>query len=33
MIVDFGMPNKEWESCNVSSPSARVLASYGASGK
>ena len=32
MIVDFWMPNREWEGCNVSDPSARVLANYGASG-
>ena len=33
MIVDFWMPNKEWEGCNVDDPSARVLANYGASGE
>ncbi len=33
MIVDFWMPNKEWEGCNVTDPSARVLSNYGASGK
>lgn len=33
MIVDFWMPNKSWEGCNVDDPSARVLANYGASGK
>lgn len=33
MVVDFWMPNKEWEGCNVNDPSARVLANYGASGK
>ena len=33
MISDFWMPNKEWEGCNVSDPSARVLANYGDSGK
>jgi Asparagine synthase (glutamine-hydrolyzing) len=33
MIVDFWMPNKEWEGCNVNDPSARVLANYGASGR
>ena len=33
MIVDFWMPNPEWEGCNVSDPSARVLANYGDSGK
>ena len=32
MIVDFWMPNKEWEGCNVSDPSARVLSNYGGSG-
>ena len=31
-IVDFWMPNKAWPGCNVSDPSARVLANYGASG-
>ena len=33
MIVDFWMPNKAWEGCNVSDPSARVLSNYGNSGK
>ena len=33
MIVDFWMPNKSWEGCNVSDPSARVLSNYGDSGK
>ena len=33
MIVDFWMPNKEWEGCNVNDPSARVLSNYGASGQ
>ena len=33
LIKDFWMPNKEWEGCNVSDPSARVLSNYGASGK
>ncbi len=33
MITDFWMPNKSWEGCNVSDPSARVLANYGDSGK
>ena len=32
MIADFWMPNKNWEGCNVSDPSARVLSNYGASG-
>ena len=33
MIVDFWMPNKTWDGCNVNDPSARVLANYGDSGK
>ncbi|MCQ2491427.1 MAG: asparagine synthase B [Lachnospiraceae bacterium] len=33
MIVDFWMPNKEWEGCDVDDPSARVLKNYGASGE
>ena len=33
MIVDFWMPNKAWEGCNVTDPSARVLSNYGDSGK
>ncbi|MBQ8960770.1 MAG: asparagine synthase B [Ruminococcus sp.] len=33
MIVDFWMPNKDWEGCNVDDPSARVLSNYGESGK
>ena len=33
MIADFWMPNKDWEGCNVSDPSARVLSNYGDSGK
>jgi asparagine synthase (glutamine-hydrolysing) len=33
MIIDFWMPNKEWEGCNVNDPSARVLSNYGESGK
>jgi asparagine synthase (glutamine-hydrolysing) len=32
MIKDFWMPNKSWEGCNVTDPSARVLTNYGASG-
>ncbi len=32
MIVDFWMPNKTWEGCNVDDPSARVLSNYGNSG-
>ena len=31
MVVDFWMPNKSWEGCNVNDPSARVLSNYGAS--
>ncbi|RKM57723.1 asparagine synthase B [Butyrivibrio sp. XB500-5] len=33
MVVDFWMPNKNWEGCNVNDPSARVLSNYGASAK
>ena len=33
MIVDFWMPNKSWEGCNVNDPSARVLSNYGESGE
>ena len=33
MVVDFWMPNKEWEGCDVNDPSARVLSNYGDSGK
>ncbi len=32
LISDFWMPNREWENCNVSDPSARVLPNYGKSG-
>lgn len=32
MVVDFWMPNREWEGCDVTDPSARVLSNYGASG-
>ena len=32
MVVDFWMPNRSWEGCDVKDPSARVLANYGASG-
>ena len=32
MIVDFWMPNREWEGCDVNDPSARVLSNYGDSG-
>ena len=33
IIVDFWMPNKAWEGCDVNDPSARVLSNYGASGE
>ena len=33
MVVDFWMPNKQWDGCNVNDPSARVLSNYGDSGK
>ncbi len=33
MVVDFWMPNKTWEGCDVNDPSARVLKNYGDSGK
>ena len=33
MVVDFWMPNRRWEGCNVDDPSARVLSNYGASGQ
>lgn len=33
MVVDFWMPNRNWEGCNVTDPSARVLSNYGDSGK
>lgn len=33
MVVDFWMPNKAWEGCNVNDPSARVLSNYGQSGE
>ena len=33
MVVDFWMPNKDWEGCDVDDPSARVLKNYGDSGK
>ncbi|MGM0473251.1 MAG: asparagine synthase B [Bacteroidota bacterium] len=32
-VVDFWMPNREWENCNVDDPSARVLPNYGKSGE
>lgn len=33
MITDYWMPNREWEGCDVTDPSARVLSNYGESGK
>ena len=33
MVVDFWMPNRQWEGCNVNDPSARFLSNYGASGE
>ena len=33
MVDDFWMPNRNWEGCDVTDPSARVLANYGDSGK
>lgn len=33
MVVDFWMPNRSWEGCNVNDPSARVLSNYGACGQ
>ncbi len=33
MIVDFWMPNRSWEGCDVGDPSARVLSNYGGSGE
>ena len=33
MVIDFWMPNKDWDGCDVNDPSARVLANYGDSGK
>ena len=33
MVVDFWMPNKDWDGCDVKDPSARVLSNYGESGK
>ncbi len=32
-VVDFWMPNKEWDNCDVNDPSARVLPNYGKSGE
>ena len=33
MVKDFWMPNRTWQGCNVTDPSARVLSNYGASGQ
>lgn len=33
LIPSYWMPNPTWEGCNVTDPSARVLANYGDSGK
>jgi asparagine synthase (glutamine-hydrolysing) len=33
LIMDFWMPNQNWENCKVNDPSARALPNYGASGK
>ena len=33
MVPGFWMPNRNWEGCDVSDPSARVLSNYGDSGK
>ncbi len=33
LIPTYWMPNKQWENCDVSDPSARVLPNYGASGR
>jgi asparagine synthase (glutamine-hydrolysing) len=32
-VVDFWMPNREWDNCDVNDPSARVLPNYGKSGE
>ena len=32
MVIDFWMPNRNWEGCDVTDPSARVLSNYGGSG-
>ena len=29
MVIDFWMPNRNWEGCDVNDPSARVLSNYG----
>ena len=33
MITDFWMPNREWQGCAVTDPSARALSNYGKSGE
>ena len=33
LILDFWMPNKSWEGCQVDDPSARALGNYGKSGE
>lgn len=33
MVADFWMPNRSWDGCDVTDPSARVLSNYGDSGK
>jgi asparagine synthase (glutamine-hydrolysing) len=33
MIQDFWMPNREWQGCAVTDPSARALSNYGKSGQ
>jgi asparagine synthase (glutamine-hydrolysing) len=33
LIIDYWMPNKNWENCNVNDPSARLLPNYGKSGE
>ena len=33
MIVDYWLPNQEWEGCKVNDPSARYLSNYGKSGE
>jgi asparagine synthase (glutamine-hydrolysing) len=33
LIESYWMPNKDWENCNVTDPSARVLKNYGKSGQ
>ena len=33
MVIDFWMPNRSWQGCDVGDPSARYLKNYGDSGK